>query len=509
MMIFSGKQAIKKIDFGDIDGLYDPKIKEYFLDFNFWDRIVLHDCYYVIGRKGTGKSAIYNWIEQRQYDEGILVSNLSFKEFPFEKFLKLSDDDFSKPNQYQSIWRNIILSEVARLIVLDQKNSIDENYKIIADYVNFFFGTDLTELHKEVTRRAEKTSFGIGLKLKKILRIKANQEWMNGIDIKDGLSNITMINRKLQKVIEDYLKLHNATQIIVQFDQLDDNYTLFLEKEEYFQSIISLFKVVYDINKIFRKHNIKTKIVIYLRSDIYYSINSFDAESARWEQNKLDLNYAIVTRSDWHNSKLLKIINRRIINSLPELREERNPFQVIFDNRILNLKEGNRREDPFRYIIHRTLHRPRDLIQFCIKIQEEVFSTDNFYFRTIKDAEKEYSLWFLGEIENELGPRINDLKALYELLRLMGRSPYSLTEFKNRYKRYKNSLKIEAEELLRLLYQFGIIYNINLRGKYTEIFSIIRNDRSVFNRDLKIVTHKGFYQGLHTSKFSKRTSGST
>ncbi|MBJ8193516.1 hypothetical protein JDS79_43120, partial [Bacillus cereus] len=85
--------------------------------------------YFVIGRKGTGKSAIYNWIRGQQYNKSALISNLSFKEFPFEKLLKLSDENFSKPNQYQSIWRNIILSEIAHLITLDQQNEVDDNYK--------------------------------------------------------------------------------------------------------------------------------------------------------------------------------------------------------------------------------------------------------------------------------------------------------------------------------------------------------------------------------------------
>lgn len=31
-----------------------------------------------------------------------------------------------------------------------------------------------------------------------------------------------------------------------------------------------------------------------------------------------------------------------------------------------------------------------------------------------------------------------------------------------------------------------------------------RDDRSVFNRDLNIITHSGFYEGLYTSRFLTR-----
>lgn len=109
MTIADKIRIFKAIDFGAIDGLNDKHLSSYFLDKNYWSKIINGKEFFVIGRKGTGKSAIYTWLFEQQYNKGILIENLSFKNFPFEKLLRLSDDDFSKPNQYQSIWRNIIL----------------------------------------------------------------------------------------------------------------------------------------------------------------------------------------------------------------------------------------------------------------------------------------------------------------------------------------------------------------------------------------------------------------
>ncbi len=50
--------------------------------------------------------------------------------------------------------------------------------------------------------------------------------------------------------------------------------------------------------------------------------------------------------------------------------------------------------------MHRTFHRPRDFIQFCKYIQREAKESNEFDYRTILNAEKEYSSWFLGEISN-------------------------------------------------------------------------------------------------------------
>jgi len=156
----------------------------------------------------------------------------------------------------------------------------------------------------------------------------------------------------------------------------------------------------------------------------------------------------------------------------------------------------------FTYIIHRSFHRPRDLIQFCIKIREQVVANNFISYKQIENAEKDYSLWLLGEIENEIGYKIQNTTILYEFLRELGSADYSITDFRTKYSRFSSTLKIDYEELLNYLYSVGIILNVNnyARGK-REIFSITRNDKSVFNQDLRIMTHSGFYKGIYTSKF--------
>jgi hypothetical protein len=284
---------------------------------------------------------------------------------------------------------------------------------------------------------------------------------------------------------------------------LDDNFNRYTNNDEYFQCIISLFKVIYNISLTFRKYGIPVKIIGYLRSDIFYSINQYDSESARWYQYKYNINWAIINRNDWFNARLLQLINKRIDASI-NIRKE-NVFPIIFDKELINLKENGRLTNLFTYIIHRTFHRPRDLIQFCLKIKQEV-ETDNYIsYHQIENAEKEYSLWLLTEIENEIGTKIKDTTALYEFLRELGSNDYSISDFKVKYGRFQKALIIDYEELLDVLYSIGIIMNVNnySNGK-REIFSIVRNDRSVFNHDLRILTHYGFYKGIYVSKFLKK-----
>src|SRR5690606_12364030 len=128
--------------------------------------------------------------------------------------------------------------------------------------------------------------------------------------------------------------------------------------------------------------HIDTKSVAYLRSDIFYAINAFDAESARWDQYKLSLNWANINRTDWIKPKLRTIINRRIENSV-DVGHNGEPFSLIFNSDKLGLKENDKIVKPFKYMIHRSFHRPRDIIQFCLKIQQQVETTNSYYFRKI------------------------------------------------------------------------------------------------------------------------------
>lgn len=477
---------ISRIDFGELDGLFDPKLEGYFIDFGYWDEIIARDKFFVIGRKGTGKSAIYKWIEIQCQNRGALVSNLSFNNFPFEKFLSLSDDDFALPYQYQSIWRNIILSELARLIVIDQSNAIDENHIGLKKYVDIFFGEDSLDIYRRVVERTQKTTSG----LQKIVNIGKEDESKKQF-ITD-YSNVTNGNRFLEGLIIAYLKTNENNCYLVQFDQLDDNFNQYSDKEKYFQCLLSLFKAVYNINQTFRNMGVKSRAILFIRSDIYSSMHQRDPESARWVDFAYYLNWAIITQRDWSNPKLLQILNKRIKASLPAIKEP-NPFYQIFASSTISVPV-------FQYIINRSFHRPRDIIKFAKSLQEEIINTKKYDRRTVKDAERKYSLWFLTELENEIGYRFIRMEDLYEFLRLLGSETFTYKEFSTKYQGYESRIQIVCDELIHILYDHGIICNINDGPGGREYYSIIRNERSRFNRDLRIQIYKGFWEGLHIIK---------
>lgn len=486
-------ELIKRIDFGDIDGYGDPNLDHYFLDSDYFEKVVNKKTFYVIGKKGTGKSAVYRMIKEQSMEKGFIVENKDFGDFPFEKLLTLSDDNFPKPNQYQTVWENLICNIFSKLISNNPVFDDDKNlyFKTIDEYAKTCIG-NIVDMHKDIVTRTQKTSMGLSYK-----GIEGNNEIEKALSIGSGINNITQINSALQQTILEYFKTcADNRKIIIQFDRLDDNYNQYQNIDEYYQCIISLFKVVYKINQSFRAANItNAKVVLYLRSDIFRELGKKDAESARWSDFCIFINWAIVNRIDWENPLLLQMIDKRIYYSL---KEPDITFKELFDNETINLRNSQGRLlDVFHYIVEKTMHRPRDFIQFCKYIQEECCSTNTLYFRTIKNAEKKYADWLVNsEIANEINPIIKDTDSLYEMLKLFGQKPFSLNEL-SKQMHYLKSSKMDNLSLATYLYDIGIVLNVDTKSKPIKFRSSFRNDGK-FDRNQKMKIHPGVWIGINS-----------
>ena len=431
-------------------------------------------------------------INELSYNKGFIIINKDFGDFPFERLLQLDDEDFTKPNQYQSIWENLILNIFAKAIT-DFPVACDNNnqyFEELNNYAKACLG-DIVEMHKEVVTRTTKTSVGLHSDF-----LDGSHEIGKSLSIGSGENNISMINATLETLIINYfLTCSEYRKIIIQFDRLDDNYNQYQSLEQYYQAIISLFKVVYHLNQGFRSKKItNAKIVLYLRSDIYKELGKRDAESARWDDFEVTINWTIVNRSDWEHAKLLQMINKRISVSL---HDEQISFQTIFDSNEIDLHNRNgARQNVFQYIIERTMHRPRDLIQFCKYIQKEAKETNALYFRTIKNAEKEYCYWLVNsELANEINPILKNTEAVYDLLKLLGSRPFSLSDFNDRYKAVRG-ITLPSEDLAYYLYDVGIILNIDPSSNPVYMRSSFRN-KGRLDRNMKIMVHPGVWVGIN------------
>lgn len=481
---------IKKIDFGEIDGYGDPNLEKYFLDNGYWEKIINDKIFFVVGKKGTGKSSIYQMIEKEAFSKGCIVINKDFGEFPFERLLKLNDDNFAKPNQYQTIWKNVILHLFVQAIskLPDENNTY---YTQIKAYSDMYLG-NAVELHKDIISKTVKKEgsllfHGIG----------ANASREIGSTYKCNEENVTAVNASLNELIVDYfLTCDSERKIVIQFDRLDDNYNQYQDIEEYYQAIISLFKVVYTFNQLLRSKRIfNAKVVLYIRSDIMRAMASRDAESARWDDFKMELHWGVNNIREIYQSDLYKMVDKRIKASCTELSNE--SFKDLFFVP-KNIYYGEKKRDLFKSLVLQTLFRPRDLISLLKTLQKEINKSGGFNEQVYKETSKKYANWLVNtEIANEINPVLReDYKYVIELLRLCGSRDLSVKTFTERYNSVKHEFRLLPLDLLEFLYNVGIIENTwkDKTGRPMHR-SIFRNEGD-FDRNLQLRIIPAVWNGL-------------
>jgi hypothetical protein len=473
-----------RVDFGSIDGLRERKLDKYFVDFDYWKNIVKDRKMFVVGRKGSGKTALYRWLKSTGTNKGVLVANLSFSDFPYEKLLSLSDDSYDRPNQYQSIWKYLILSELARLIVSDARSVPNEYFMQLKGFIELVYGDIITDLYKRSVNEVEVKHTGID----KSLVMKRENGSTTTIDSRSA--ELTEVNKRLHEVICSYLKIASGRTFLVQFDQLDDNYNRYQDFEKYIQSIISLFKTLYSLNCVYETGNMGVHIIAYLRKDIYDAIPSRDAESAKWDSCVYHMKWTIRRPTEIAKSRLLQVVTKRINASL-KMPNSDSAFGDLFD---ASSPAGD--IGAMKYICDRSFYRPRDVLQFCIKLQDEVNRSGTLDSYTWRDAEEQYSQWFFNELQNEINTKIFDMSELKKLLRDMATKRHSYDEYLHIYEKYKDSIKHHPQDLAEMLYKYGVLENIDEKGDMSNYYSILLSEQSEFNPNLLMCVHRALRPAL-------------
>lgn len=487
--------AILNVNFGSIDSESDANLFDYFLDDDYIEKIVNSNIYFITGRKGTGKTALFKWIKYSEMKYGYFCSNMNLTNLNQGDFQSLTDDNKASYSVYQTIWEYTTLCEIARMIVKDDNHNFHSvDYQNIKQYVNFFFNDNLLDMHKLVTNFATKK--GVEL-IGPPLRIFYGRHQNYTLD-KSKFVSLSIVNKTLFDTISNYLHDSEHKQFILQFDGLDNDYN-YEAFNNYKKIIISLLTAIYTLNNQFKQENLSIKVLAYLRSDIFRAVHDFHPNSAKWEFLKYELDWSVKFENDLPSSKIKKMIDIRIRKSLSGLSIDDDPFEFLFKQ--LDYEYDSRQKGYFSEYIKKTMFRPRDLVALCIYTQKNIRSEKIFTRNVYKNIQKEYLQWFWNEISNEINTIIQP-SILKRFIQRLGNGILSYTEgekifndFSQREKLINNYLTnkpFEYQELMEYLFKFGIIVNAekNKGVNHYKYLSIIRNPLVEFNYKLDICVNE-------------------
>jgi len=460
----------------------DAKFEEpdrYFYQPENVKRIELGDYSFVIGRKGCGKTAVSENIFKRTEHDSF-SEKLTFKNFPFNELYRLSNDEYTRPNQYITLWKYLIYSAICRMLV--RNNSIDNEASEILEKI-YGGNNTITNLRRSigkwVGREWSISILGVGGKLS-LSENGENQPWVEKVDV-------------LEDVISEYIDTSNY---FILFDELDEDYSEIVNRgnqNDYLSLITSLFKAVQDIRSIFSSTNIKIKPIIFLRDDIYDLI--MDADKNKWNDFRIDL--------DWDKESIKKLLAYRISKAIPgndKILSFNEAWLKVFSKKPVNYgSRQQKKTDIFNYISNSTQYRPRDYIRYlqvcCSKACE---NNDKIVsVGVVKHVDKAFSNYLKNELIDEIHGILPDIQEIFSIFSEIRKWNFTINEFENHYKKRLESGAVtnkDVDFVLKILFHFSVIGN-QPKQKQLNFFRY-SNKEARFNFNERIVVHRGLFKAL-------------
>jgi len=452
--------------------------RDYFYHSQEVNLLLNNSKYYVIGRKGSGKSSISEYLlGLKDYDT--FSEKLSFKNFPFNELYGLDNQKYTPPNQYITLWKYLIYSTVAKLMVSNEKidaairNKLGEIYtpdpirslsRTISHWTSAEFGANV---------------IGSGGTFKLSRDIKAQStNWV------DRVSN-------LEDIILEYC---DSSKYFIIFDELDEDYRAIKssEHEQYNFLLTSLFKAVQDIKYTFNTTERNICPIVFLRDDIYALIK--DSDKNKWRDFKIEI--------EWTPEKMKQLLAYRIskdANTTTSLTFQQ-AWGTIFAKEDIRTGSGKSTLNSFDYITRSTHLRPRDYIRYIQACAEETanFNRGKISNETIKFVDRAFSNYLKDEIIDEIYPLLPDIEEIFQIISNLRKWSFSTNEFKEEYNKYLISKTVNEENVdyvLDILYKFSVVGNQHKRLIDTLYFKYMHTNMNL-NRSEQLVIHRGLFKAL-------------
>jgi hypothetical protein len=371
----------------DVEGL-----KGYFFQSEAFRRLRDGSKSVAMGNRGSGKTAIFKMIAEFDRAKGGIVLEMSPDEYSYELLGQTMTNEskgaWAKQGAYASAWKFVIYvsamkawsnsspglktGAAARIYNYLRDNHSGSQPNPIAILISYL-------------KRLE------GVKLGNIeASIKAHQL--------QSLYKLEEINA----LLDDLNEVCKSRKVTILIDELDRGWDA---SEDAIAFVAGLFQAATAIP--LRTPNIRA--LISLRRELYENIPALyeDAQKVR----------DVIEVIEWDERQLQEIITKRIARSYPDL-SSKTPEECW--NFAFAETLDYRQTRSFNYLVDRTLYRPRELILFCINIQNRAADAGQklpMTYDVISEAEQSYSSERLKDIAAEYRFQFPGLGSVFETFR--------------------------------------------------------------------------------------------
>lgn len=352
------------IQWGDDSAEKDPFLLEYFVTSDAFGRVRNRTKNIVVGRKGSGKSALRKKLEEDfKAAPDTLVVNLSPKYNAIKNVLNDRDitRNYGEEIFFQHTWlRQILLDSLC----------------VAGDNAKGHYAEDSLEFARSVALQLNRTSKDFVENVADILsKVKGKAGSLGEFGVH--------IERELRAIADaDSLEYHmlriaqSGATFVILVDDLDLGWD---NSQTANNLLLGLLTATNYLSG--KSHNIFP--CIFLREDVYSILIAQTQHSDK---------YRNIERIRWEKDDLLRILEERINfnRKKNELLPAEDAFATVFPGAVGASNTDN-------WLIERTLGRPRELIQFA-RYYTESAASDQPDVESLKESETAYSAWKLDDL---------------------------------------------------------------------------------------------------------------
>ncbi|MGS1077877.1 P-loop ATPase, Sll1717 family [Pseudoxanthomonas beigongshangi] len=424
--------------FGDV-AAEDDAILDYFLSTEAAKKLETRESFLVLGRKGSGKTALV-----RHFSESGtfgLARSLNLRGYPWNVHAQRIDAGASQIEAYVASWRYLICVELSALLLSAGYAKASSESKVLTQFLNDNYGgvsPDLGVLLRPKELKLSKASFEptvLGNKLGSVSLERSPKDTNFGIEL-DALSKSILGNvvSLAERIGVDALSLH-IDELDHGLAHLDDSKRLML---------VGLILAVRSLRIETRGSRASINPVIYLRSDLWEELDFSD-------KNKISQTHTV--NIEWNEHSLKALVDERVSARIAS----RANWDDIIDS---DLMRGS--QPKWNHILARTFLRPRDVIKYLNEaLYEAKARNDNpllYKNKDIVDAREAYSSYLKKELDDEILPHWPYWEEALQACSAISTITFEKSAFISEYNaRRSERNETGIDEALELLYSFSVI----------------------------------------------------
>ncbi|WP_317064964.1 P-loop ATPase, Sll1717 family [Methanoculleus caldifontis] len=515
---------IANLDLGynDAENYKRPRDRELFnkifIHTDALDKLCDDNVYFLVGEKGTGKTAYAVYFSNNAYKENYGAIRF-LRETEYHKFVTLKQENQLSLSDYRDIWEIIIYFLISQQILENEEPNFISKYlkfKQLQDIMREFFKSafspeipfaiklvENSAVAAEIFSKYDPAGFKFGGEDKKTLESTEHRYQVKLMTIK-------------QKFREALSTLNLTKNHILFLDGIDIK-PYGIAFEDYLDCIKGLANAIWTVNNDFfsliGSDSGSLRAVLLVRPDIF---NKFGLQN---QNNRLRDNSVILdwntTDKNYRTSYIFSIADNLLRSQQDEALESGAAWNYYFPykipNRSARRSSNHDFDDSFIGILRHSLYRPRDIVTMMnilrdISVNRKGKTTQAFSHEDFKntDFQRQLADYYLGEIKDQMSFFYSEkdfevFKKFFDFLN--GKSDFNYSEFNSAFFKlieytYDYNYKIppfcsDADTFLQLLYDLNIISYLE-RTRNEDFGKFCYKQRTYANLAPKVKTHSKY-----------------